>query len=67
MSRRRRGRRYREPVRCICQPGASAHQEHAKPGKKAAAHLNPECPHSELAVTTKALPKPTKPRNLRLR
>jgi hypothetical protein len=63
---RRRRPMHIEPVRCICQPGKSAHEEHAKPGKKAAAHLDPRCPHSTLTDTTKPLPKPKKRRNLRL-
>jgi hypothetical protein len=63
---RRRRPRHIEPVRCVCQPGADAHPSHGKPGTRVAAHLNPQCPHSTLGDTTKPLPKPKKPRNLRL-
>lgn len=34
-----------EPTRCICEPGADAHHQHAKPGRKAPARWNPKCPH----------------------
>lgn len=46
-----------EPVKCICEPGAVAAKEHARPGSKTAVHLNAKCPHSELAHTTKPTPK----------
>jgi hypothetical protein len=38
-----------QPVRCVCQPGAVAHEQHARPGSGAGAHLNPACPHSMMA------------------
>lgn len=34
-----------EPARCVCQPGPDAHPEHSKPGRVAAKHWDPRCPH----------------------
>lgn len=34
-----------EPARCVCQPGPDAHPEHSKPGRVAAKHFDPRCPH----------------------
>lgn len=68
MTRRRRPARE-EPMRCVCEPGNVAHTEHSKPGKRTAAHLNPECPHSTLADTTRRVRAPAKrkkPKRLRL-
>jgi hypothetical protein len=54
-------------MRCVCQPSAVSTEHHWKAGTRVAAHLNPKCPHSTLADTTRPLPKPKPRRNLRLR
>lgn len=60
MTRRRYGYSHAtEPLGCSCEPGANAHTQHAKPGKKAADHFNPACPHSQLAPTTQPAPRRT--------
>lgn len=61
-----------QPARCLCQPGADAHAEHWKPGKRAAEHGDVfahkgACSHSELSRTTKPLPKVRTVQRLRLR
>lgn len=39
-----------EPARCVCQPGPDAHPEHSKPGRVAAKHWDPRCPHWDRTV-----------------
>jgi len=39
-----------EPARCVCQPGPDAHPEHSKPGRVAAKHWDPRCPHWDRSV-----------------
>jgi hypothetical protein len=68
MSPRRRRPNHIEPVHCVCEPGPHAAQVHRDPHRKGPAHLDPRCPHSTLADTTRPLPqeKKKKRRNLRL-
>lgn len=42
-----------EPARCVCQPGPDAHPEHSKPGRVAAKHWDPRCPHWDRTVVVK--------------
>ena len=41
-----------EPVHCVCEPGALAHEQHARPGAGAGKHLDARCPHSTLWADT---------------
>lgn len=64
--------RRQEPMRCRCEPGADAAQQHGKPGAKAADHGNPftltgNCIHSDLQHTTRPLARRTTVKRLRLR
>jgi hypothetical protein len=57
-----------EPARCVCQPGPDAHHEHAKPGRVAAKHFDPRCPHWDrsvvVTVSKRILQNPAKVKRL---
>lgn len=54
----KRRRPTSQPIKCVCEPGHNAASEHAQPGRKAPAHMDRRCIHSELRHTTAPLPQP---------